>query len=456
MADRDSFSDHGYFGPAHPDCLMAQRKSALKSFVARFKHALLFTPKLVLADHMALTPNFELAYREDPEFRFLLREDLVDIAHFEKFNNGGPFTLVELRKFRTYLQHGQSKHYDPRLPSCPSHPFDVELEAIQANVGRRYPEGANRDPLFTSYADELDEQQTLGDEFGDFFTIYRTAYRKMRADCAAQGVPLGIIHFDQTHGMTERDIFDYMAEIPSLGGVPRERLVEMFGDKIAGAYRTLLIKAEIRLMSGVHAILPADLTRYRTLALIKVDGDLIDEKEANIREEKINLSAIHEDTLSTLTFQEIQDIRKSGKDFFETFAESYGNPKQFDLLWKVSKEYCQTVNDRLAYKPVPEPLSRRVEGKVRVIQGKLAKHKGLVDGLIATSVKIVSNVGHTVMATQTGMTELGSMIDAPLQAAEHALRSALNPAPLTSMIKDVKARMVLVENGESERLMHYD
>jgi hypothetical protein len=55
---------------------------------ARFKHSVLFNPKLVLADHMTFSPNFQTAYRTDDEFKRLVRGNLVELAHFETFNNG--------------------------------------------------------------------------------------------------------------------------------------------------------------------------------------------------------------------------------------------------------------------------------------------------------------------------------------------------------------------------------
>jgi|HubBroStandDraft_1064217.scaffolds.fasta_scaffold268589_2 hypothetical protein len=84
METGSGFSDNGYFGPAHRDCAVANDKHMLKSFLARFKHALLFTPKLVLADQMALTSNFQAAYRADPAFRLLLREGPRGLRAFRK------------------------------------------------------------------------------------------------------------------------------------------------------------------------------------------------------------------------------------------------------------------------------------------------------------------------------------------------------------------------------------
>src|ERR1700722_6932319 len=124
-------SNSGYFGLAHRDTAIAHDQRRVGEFVARFKHALLFTPKLVLADHMVFSLNFQEAYRTDQSFRHLLREELVDFAHFEKFANVPAFTLVENRKFHEYLRRNRDSRYDPRDPSCPSDPFDPELEAIQ-------------------------------------------------------------------------------------------------------------------------------------------------------------------------------------------------------------------------------------------------------------------------------------------------------------------------------------
>jgi hypothetical protein len=69
-------------------------------------------------------------YRTDASFRYLLREEFINLAHFEKFANGRPFTLVENRKFHEYLRRNRDSRNDPRDPSSPSDPFDAELEAI--------------------------------------------------------------------------------------------------------------------------------------------------------------------------------------------------------------------------------------------------------------------------------------------------------------------------------------
>jgi hypothetical protein len=73
----------GYLGLLHRDVALASNERHLTEFIAAFKHALLFTPRLILADHMVFSPNFEKAYRKDRGFRDLLGADFIDVAYFE-------------------------------------------------------------------------------------------------------------------------------------------------------------------------------------------------------------------------------------------------------------------------------------------------------------------------------------------------------------------------------------
>src|SRR6266481_1273699 len=130
----------GYLGVIHRDGALADNEKRLMEYIAAFKHAMLFTPSVLLADHMVFSPNFERAYRKDKGFRDIFGAGLVEIAYFEKYNNGRAFTLVEHRKFREYLRRKRDPRYDPRIPECPGDPFDAELEAIQASAGSRMPD----------------------------------------------------------------------------------------------------------------------------------------------------------------------------------------------------------------------------------------------------------------------------------------------------------------------------
>jgi hypothetical protein len=78
--ESSSARNSGYFGPAHQDSAIAQNGRELQAFLAQFKHALLFTPKLVLSDHMIFTTNFQAAYKTDDQFKLLLDRELVDLA----------------------------------------------------------------------------------------------------------------------------------------------------------------------------------------------------------------------------------------------------------------------------------------------------------------------------------------------------------------------------------------
>lgn len=451
------FSQSGYFGPAHRDTSIAREQRELQSFVARFKHALLFTPRLVIADHMVFSPNFQAAYKADGEFRQMLRGDLVELAHFEKFVDGRAFTLVECRKFYEYLHQGQNPRFNPLNPDCPSDPFDDDLEVIQQNLARRFPESARRDHLFTQFADEEIEREALRSGLGDLWTIYRTAYDKLRDDNEKQGYPLGIIHFDEAHRAPgTENIFDYMARVSSLPSGLRQRLVNEFGDNIAYTHRTLLLKAEMHLMSGAHAILPTDLAPYRALVFTIPDGESIDERNANIREEKIDLSAVNAQNLALLDLEEVLEIRRAGQDFFEVTRDYAHKAESFDLIWKSLSNYCLRINARLGFREVRATPGARAGNFIRLVQGKMARYSTLRDGGVAMIFKVAGAVAHSQTALQTGFNEAGAAVDVPLQGAEVAVRSALAPKPLASLVKDVKAQISIQKGENREQLMYYE
>ena len=446
----------GYFGLAHRDTAIAYDKRRTEEFIARFKHALLFTPKLVLADHMIFSPNFQEAYRADQNFKYLLREELIDLAHFEKFANGRAFTLVETRKFHEYLRRNRDSRYDPRDPSCPSDPFDPELEAIQASVGKLFPDGAQRDPLFTEFADEELANDTLKADFADLHGIYKTAYRRLREDCRAQNIPLGIVHFDEFHKAPGvNNIFDYMARVSSLQSVPRQRLVDEFAEKVAHAYRVLLIKAEMHLLSGVHAILPADLASYRTLVLTAPGVTTIDEREAQVRELKIDLSSVNERTLKSLTFEEILELRDAGQEFFETIQNDAHKPECFDSLCGAIGRYSQHISDALAFKDAPTSRRSSVATYITILQGKVARHPRWRDEGIALMFKIIGGVAHSLLSFSF-VPGASAAVDAHLRQLEGTTKSILTPSPFGDSIKDVKSTLALSGTPEQEQLLQYE
>ncbi|CAE6969649.1 hypothetical protein [Paraburkholderia domus] len=457
-AEALDFSNSGYFGPGHQDTVMAREKALLQAFIARFKHALLFNPKIVLADHMTFSPNFQAAYRTDDEFKRLLRGDLVELAHFEKFANGGAFTLVQFRKFREYIRRGQDPRFHPLNSDCPSDPFDEELDVIQQNVFRRFPEGSRRDELFTTFADQEIEREMLQKNLGDLWTIYRTAYDRMRSDVKSQGYPLGIVHFDveRHRSPTTKNIFDYMSEVSSLPPGQRTRLVKEIGEPIIRSHRTLLLKAEMTLMSGAYAILPADLAPYRSAVFKNSNAETVDEVNANIRERKIDLSAINTHNISALTLEEILEIRKAGQDLFDLIRVSGHKPEEFDLIWKYLTGYCRHVNERLDRRRRASGPMERAGNRVRLVQGKVANHSKLRDAVVTIFFKVLSAIGHAQVTVHTGMSEAGAVLDVPLEYAENAVRSAIELKPLGGMIDDVKAHLAFQTTENNEQLMYYE
>jgi hypothetical protein len=346
--------------------------------------------------------------------------------------------------------------YDPRDPSCPSDPFDAELDSIQERVGRQFPDGAKRDRRFTEFADEEIEQQSLRDDFGELYTAYEVAYDKLRGAHREQDQPLGIIHFDEVHKVPGVDnIFDYMSKVSSLRSVPRQRLVDEFGVKVARAHRTLMLKAELSLLSDVHAILPADLAPYRVLVFTNPGRGTIDEREANIRERKIDLSAISPENLARLNFEDLIEIRRAAMEFFAVIDTCSNRLECFDLIWKSLTSYCEYINDQLAFRGAASESTRGVPNYIRLVQGKIARHPLVRDTVIGLTFKVVSAVTHSLTA-QTGFQEVSAATDVPVQRAEQAVKSALTPKPLEGSLEHVKAKFVLSDMSQGERLMHYE
>jgi hypothetical protein len=184
----------GFLGLARRDAEIGWNPDKLHEFIARFKHALLFQPKLILAEDMPLSPNFKEACRQDPAFKELFCDSLVEIAYFERFKDGSPMTLVQKRKFNDFHQHADKNElYDPRNPACPRDPFDSTLETIESAVTKRFPDGPRRDPLFTSFADDAVRNGALKPALGKVYSCYETAYWNLREEYKT----LGIIHFDE-------------------------------------------------------------------------------------------------------------------------------------------------------------------------------------------------------------------------------------------------------------------
>jgi hypothetical protein len=444
----------GYFGLAHRDAVLAKEEKQLTDFIAAFKHSLLFSPKLVLADHMMFSRNFANAYRKDDGFRGLMRGDLIDVAYFEKFANGRAFTLVEHRQFVEYLRQKQDPRFDPRNPDCPLVPFDSDLRAMEANLGRLTPNASWRDPLFTEFASQEIENGTFRTLLGKFHGSYTTAFDRMREDLEAQKAPLGIVHFDEAHRPEgTENIFDYMARASSLSKVPRDRLVAQFGNEVAHAHRVLLIKAEMFLMPGVHAVLPSELRGYRTLALSDSASGTIDEREAQMRTLELDLSAISPETLASLTAAEVLELRKAAVDFFTVIEQESGRTESFGLIFNTLANYLRRLNSALAYKAVPHPPGR-VNGIVKLAQGKIARHTRLLNDAIAMSFKVASTLTHTYYTHHVPVPGGDAALDKPFQELEALTQAAFTPGALERSLKDIPAHLALSPTGE--QVMQYE
>jgi len=445
----------GYLGIIHRDGAFADDKALLTEYIAGFKHAMLFTPTVVLADHMMFSPNFERAYRKDEGFRDLLRAGLTDVAYFEKYNNGRVFPLVEHRKFREFLRRKRDPRYDPRIPECPGDPFDAELEAIQARAGSRVPDAKWRDPIFTRFAAQELDNGTLKPVLGKLYTAYETAFRRMSEDLAARNAPLGIVHFDEKHKAPGNDnIFDYMARVGSLGTIPRERLVSEFAGAIAHAHRVLLIKAEMCLMRDVHAVLPSELRAYRTLALSDSASGTIDEREAQLKTLDLDLSAVSVDVVASLSAAEIVEVRKAAGDFFEVLRDGAGNPGSFGVICSTLADYLKRLNAQLAYKAVPARRPGPVKAMVKIAQGKIARHTALLDDAVAVMFRIAGAFAHSYYKHHVAIEGGDAALDVPLKEMETFATAAIAPSALERSINDIPAHLSLSPGGE--QVMQYE
>jgi hypothetical protein len=446
------FKNGGYLGLVHGDVGLAQDEGRLTDFIASFKHTLLFTPKVVLADHMVFSKNFERAYYEDAGFRDLLRADLVDIAYFEKYNNGGAFTLVEHRKFKEYLRRKQDKRYDPRDPNCPSVPFDTELPAIEAGTGRLMPNASWRDWLFTAFASQEVENGTFRQMLGRFHEPYITAFMALKDDLAEQEFPVGIIHVDTDHTLEGTDdVFDYMTRVSTLKGISRARLVQEFGAKIAAAHRVLLIKAEMALLEGIYAVLPAEFRDFRTLALADSAGGTIDEREAQMRVLDVDLSAVTIEVLASLSAEQIIELRKAAADFFEVMKDGVGFGS-FDRVCRTLKDYLTCLNRSLGLLPSASPPGR-IQSSVQVLQGRVARHSALLSSGIGMLFRVIGAFAHTSFKSHGAPPGTESTVDGPLKQAEDITKAILAGPALQSSIKDLMSQIAI--SPEGDQVMQY-
>lgn len=448
-----NFKDGGYLGLVHGSVGLAKEERRLTDFIASFKHALLFTPKVVLADHMVFSPNFQRAYYRDPGFRNLLRADLIDIAYFEKYKDGGAFTLEEHRKFTEFLRRQQDKKYDPRDPNCPTIPFDTDLRAIEANSGRLMPNAVWRDWLFTAFASQEVENGTFKPVLGKFYEPYATSFSALRADLAEQGIPMGIIHFDNVRTLeATRDIFDYMGRISTLRDISRARLIQEFGSKIAQAHRVLLIKAEMTLLDGIYAVLPAEFRDFRTLALADSASGGIDEQEAQLRVLDVDLSSVTVQVLASLSADQIINLRKAAGDFFEAIkSDGYGFGN-FDRVCKTLKDYLAYLNRSLGMLP-SAPAPGRIKSSVQVLQGKVTRHNTMLSAGVGLLFKVIGAFAHTSFQNHGAPPGTEATVDAPLKQAEHLTKAILAGPALERSIKDLMSQIAI--SPEGDQVMQY-
>jgi hypothetical protein len=447
------FKNGGYLGLVHGDVGLAKQEKRLTDFIASFKHALLFTPKVVLADHMVFSPNFERAYYEDAEFRGLLRADLVDIAYFEKYNNGGAFTLVEHRKFREYLRRKQDKAYDPRSRHCPSDPFDEELPNIEASAGRLSPNASWRDWLFTAFACQEVENGTFREMLGRYYEPYVTAFKALKDDLAAQEYPVGIIHVDTHHKVEGTDdVFDYMTRIDTLKHISRARLIQEFGAKIAQAHEVLLIKAEMTLLEGIYAVLPAEFRDFRTLALADSASGTIDEREAQLQVIDVDLSCVTVKALAALSADRVIELRKAAADFFEVMKGDGYAFGTFDIVCRTLKSYLSYLNRAMGLLPVAAQPGR-IQTSVQVLQGKVAQHNGALSAGVGMLFKVISSLAHSCFKQHGAPLGSEAIFDGSLKQSEELTKKTLAGPPLQRSIKDLMSQIAISPDGD--QVMQY-
>ncbi|MBV9828307.1 MAG: hypothetical protein JO001_21960 [Alphaproteobacteria bacterium] len=387
----------GYFGLSHKDARIAHDRRHLTSYVARFKHALLLTPKLVVADHMVINaPNFRRAYHSDVRFREVIQPDFVEVAFFECHKTGEPMSLTDLREFYHFgSSHGRQgkQHFDgmqlfhPKLPRMfQSEAWDSELLEIENVLQRRVPP-RGRDNRFTTRASAALEGGKFRSwlEEKKIFSIYRTAFDHL----IDHSPTLGIIHFDPHHRFPgDRNIFDYIADLPTVN-LSAAELARLFGTEVARAHRAMLVGAETQLL-GTQAILPADLADYRTLVLKSAAADLIDNIEREERSIKLDLAAIDTELWASLTSREILDLRRSdpGYQYFEALELDV----PFAELARAVDSYTRLINKRLSAKSTA-PV-RRVQGFVNLVRGLAYGEAGQAIGWGTVVTVIAGGVSH--------------------------------------------------------------
>jgi hypothetical protein len=215
-----------------------------------------------------------------------------------------------------------------------------------------------------------------------------------------------------------------------------------------------MIKSEMCLLRGVHAVLPPELRTYRTLALSDPASGTINEREAQMRELPLDLSAVSLNALASLTAEEVLEIRAGATDFFSVIGEKAADPDSFGIICSTVAEYLKRLNNALAYKVVYSGPSRSGKTLVKLVQGKLARHSALLDNAIAIMFKIGTALAHSFYTHHVAIQGGDAAIDVPLKQMEAVTKAAVVPSPLNHLINDIPARLALSPNGE--RIMQYE
>jgi hypothetical protein len=265
---------------------------------------------------------------------------------------------------------------------------------------------------------------------------------------------LGIIHFDEVfHRFPgEKNIFDHMKDCLSLRRVPRERLVRDFGEIIARAHRALLIKAEIQLLTGVHAIIPSELIPYRTLILTAANAGTINEREKLVTEIEIDLNNVTVARLARLTKDEIWELRNAGSDYFNALKEGTTKTGFSPELNEALVRYTEKINSSL-YKvtpSLPEPSAPRRIGptSIQVFQWNVSRPLALGGDGVASMFKIIADVGLALYLIPRGLMDISVQRALSAQSAsmEEPLAALIDPGIKARLARTDEAQLLQIEN----------
>jgi hypothetical protein len=430
----------GYLCLAHRNTELGYNASALPAFTARFKHALLFTRKVALADHMVVnTPNFREAYNRYTDFREICRSGLIEVAHFDKHKEGPHFTLQELKEF-----YRDANGFHPKLhPRFRGKGCDPDLNSIQCDVpARTMMNSVTRDPLFTKLAYKALEDDLLEDALGDAYAAYKVAYRHMLKEYPT----LGIIHFDAEHTFSkDRNIFDYMSDLSSVRA-SRGTLVKRYGKPVARVHRALLIKVEKELLDA-HAVMPPDLSAQRTIVLQSANREEIFKQKPELVRIPLNVGAIDIGTLASLDLKGIVDLRDSneGGRYLQMLDDLEDGRAHFQEVVNATKGYTDHINMTLT-KTARRSLGK-TKGYLEVVQGVVGNDdvRGLAVATVITITGIISNGLFSVIPTGA------AVISETIKRIDARFHRVIEERPIVDHVKSG-----IDYNKASEYLLQYD